>query len=94
MAILDTFTQQPADRIDYLVDYTEFLEGQDVVRGAETTVEPSGLVVQGTTAIDETRVKFWVSGGVDGEDYKVTITMTTVKGRVKQDELKFKIKDF
>lgn len=93
MAIIATYQQQPADNLDYAFDYTDFLQSGDSVLSGTASVSPSGLTVTGPVASGK-QLKYWVTGGTTGTKYKVTITMTTSLGRVKQDEAMFVIKDF
>ena len=93
MAILATYTQQPADRLDYDFDYTNWLFDGDTVQSAIAASTPTGLTV-GTPVVSLTKVKLWISGGTNLATYKVTVTTTTVDGRIKQDEIRIKVKDF
>lgn len=95
MAIIGTFTQQPDDVLDYEVRYEQFLSPGDSVLSAIAVVEPAGLLVQTPIPFDnDTAVKIWVQGGVDGTTYQITVTTTTALGRVKQDELRMRIRDY
>lgn len=90
--LLGTVKKQPVEVLDYDFDYTEFLDGIDTLDSATTAVSPTGgLTVTGSIVGD--RVKVWASGGTDGSTYVVTVTATTVDGRVKQDELRVRIKE-
>ena len=102
MAILETYEQQPAEKLDYDVYYRnspdgteDLLDAGDYLDDTKTAVavSPEGLTVAHATRRAEDRVKLWVSGGTSGSKYKVTITVTTDLGRIKQDEVIFKIKD-
>lgn len=84
--------KQPVEVQDYDVDYSQWLTTGDNVQSATVTVEPAGLTV-GAIVINDPRVKVWLSGGMNGVTYKVTVTATTADGRVKQDEFKVKVKD-
>lgn len=90
---LGTVTQQPVERLSYTINYADDLTDGDNVESATATVSPPGLTVDNVSPIDP-RVKFWVTGGVPGTRYKVTITTNTADGRIFQDELIFNIKDF
>lgn len=90
--ILGNFTKQPVDVLDYDIDYSQWLTTGDNVESFTVVVEPSGLTVDNTFTNDP-RVKIYLSGGTDGATYKITVTMTTADGRVKQDEFKLKVKD-
>jgi hypothetical protein len=95
MPILAKFEKQPADVQDFDIDFTEWLAGM-----SDTAPGPTGVVVVATTGITITAtsllngvVKVWMSGGADGVTYKVTVTVTTVGGRVKQAEFNVKVKE-
>lgn len=96
--ILQTYEKQPAEVKDYDVDYSQWLAPMnDVLVDAQTSVEDmaggaSTLVID-NTFITETMVKVWVSGGIDGHKYKITINASTEGGRTDQSELVFKLKD-
>lgn len=90
--ILGNFTKQPIDVLDYDIDYSQWLTTGDNVEGVNVAVEPSGLTVD-NTFINDPRVKIYLSDGTDGTTYKITVTMTTADGRVKQDEFKLKVKE-
>ena len=89
---LGTFQKQPAELIDYDVDYSEWLTTGDNVQSADVSASPSGLVIE-STFINDLRIKIWISGGTDKVNYKITVTMTTAEGRIKQDEFKINVKD-
>lgn len=90
--ILGNFTKQPIDVLDYDIDYSQWLTTGDNVESIDVTVEPSGLTVD-NTFVNDPRVKIYLSGGTNGSTYKITVTMTTADGRVKQDEFKLKVKE-
>lgn len=90
--ILGNFTKQPVDVLDYDVDYSEWLSDNDNVQSAEISVTPTGLTVD-SHFVNDPRVKINLSGGTDGVTYKVTVTATTIDGRIKQDEFKIKVKE-
>lgn len=92
MAIVGSYKQQPSDVLDYAFDYSDFLQVDDSLLSATSSVTPSGLTVNAPFVSDK-QIKFWVSGGTDGVKYKLTITATTAVGRVKQDEAYITIKE-
>jgi hypothetical protein len=98
MAVLGTFTMQPADEWDYDVDYNEWLTPSDGLSdqvAPVVEVTPTGLTVESVTRdYDNKKVKVWLSGGVDGTRYKVEITTKTSEGRVRQDEFYVIVRDF
>ena len=103
MAILKTYTQQPSEYLDFDVYYRNspdkapnWLSTGDYLDASKTVVSvtPEGLEVINTTLRTQDCVKVWVSGGTPGVRYKVTIKVTTDLGRIKEDELVFRIRDY
>lgn len=96
MAVIGSFVQQPADVLDWDIDVSALVEGGDEISSVATAVTPTTDPVLEATAFEiaDDTVKVWVSGGVAGTAYKIEVTVTTVNGRVKQDELKCKIKEY
>ena len=93
MAVLNTYVQQPDDRLDYDIPY--LLNSDDSLASVAVEVTPAGLDVTGLVDPDATStVKLWVEGGVSGTKYKVEVTITTTLGRVKEDEVIFKIRNY
>jgi len=100
--ILGKYIKQPAETLDYDIDFSDFLSDGDalavtgnpsVPSPINVTVAPLGLTLGPTFAIGTTVIKQWISGGVNGVKYKVTITATTNGGRVKQVEFIVTVKD-
>lgn len=89
---LGNFTKQPVEVKDYDIDYSEWLTTGDNVESATVEVAPTGLTIE-ATYINDPRIKVWVAGGTDGTQYKLTVTMTSADGRVKQDEFKIRVKE-
>ena len=87
-----TYFKQPSEVLDYDLDYREWLTSGDNVQSATVAVTPTGLTVD-STFINDPRVKIWLSAGTAGSTYKVTVTMTTADGRVREDEFKLKVKE-
>jgi len=84
---MDIFVKQPADTLDYGVDLTKWLATGDSVSSATATVSPSGLTISVTeSATSEPKV--WASGGVDGTQYQITLTVVTTDSRTKEFEFK------
>jgi len=84
---------QPDESLDYDLDYTDWLTTNDNVSSATVAVTPADELAATLVQINDPRVKVWLEGGVDGTTYKVSVTMTTADGRVKQDEFKIRVKE-
>lgn len=89
--ILDSFKQQPADVLDYDIDFSDFLPTTDSISSA--TVTATGGALGLSYAITPKRIKVWCYGGVDGGKYKVTVTANTTEYRTKQVEFRLMVKD-
>jgi hypothetical protein len=94
--------KQPVERVDYDIDYSEWLTANDNVESVVVTVFPDELAMTPvpdsrlnilTAVVIDPIVKLWIEGGRNGLTYKVTLTMTSADGRIKQDEFKLKVKD-
>lgn len=85
-------TQQPKERFSYTVDYSLAMNATDSIVSATAEVFPVGLVVE-STSHQSKNVRFWVSGGVSGSTYKVTLSVSTADGWTFEDEVIFKIKE-
>lgn len=88
------FDKQPGETLDYDVDLSEFLPSTDAPASVTKAVSPSGLSL-GTTSINASTkvVKQWISGGAAGTTYKVTLTITSTEGRIKEVEFKIRVKE-
>jgi hypothetical protein len=91
--LLGTLTKQPGEVLDYDIDYSEWLTSDDNVASATTAVVPDTDLSVDLININDPRVKLWISGGVSGTTYKVTVTMETQDGRIKEDEFRMRVKE-
>lgn len=96
--ILDRKEKQPVDIKDYPITYAEWLQG-DTIASVSASVEcltdpsNSSLTVYNLTQAP-TAVSVWLSGGTDGQRYKVSVTIDTVGGRRDQSEFILKVKEY
>lgn len=89
---MDSFTKQPTERLDYDVDFSDWLPNGDAIITTAVTSSPSGLTVYVTDAATLIP-KLWVSGGLDRISYVVSVTVETNQGRNKEVNFKIKVKD-
>ena len=87
-----TAKQQPNERFSYSIDYADALKTGDSIKTVTASATPAGLTVDNPSHYG-TRAKWWVSGGVDGGTYKVTVNVETQGGEHFEDEVAFKIKE-
>lgn len=101
--IIGKFNKQPAETLDYDIDFSEFLADGDtlvttgnppVPSPLSVTIDNAGMTLGPTVVIGGgTIIKQWLSGGTDGVRYKITVTATSNAGRVKQIEFVVRVKD-
>lgn len=80
MALLGTFTKQPGETLDCDISYATVLAGRtDVIANKATAVSPGGgLTVSTSTIINAgLGIKLVVTGGLDGQTYRITVTATS-----------------
>lgn len=78
----DSYTKDPAARLDYTWDWVDWLaEISDTISTATVTV-PSGLTAVGLPAITPTAVTQRIEGGVLGGYYPVVCQITTTDGLI------------
>ena len=92
MAVLGTFTKQPAEVQDYDIDFSEWLAALSDTAISHVVTADAGITL-GATTLAAGVVKVWLSGGLTGTSYKITATITTAGGRTKEDEIKIKVKE-
>ena len=95
MSLVGTAKQQPNDVQDYDIDFSEWFPAEGVITTAVVSVAPV-MPMPPTYSLspDKKRVKVWIyAGGTSGVTYQVTVRATTNDGRVKEVELKVKIKE-
>lgn len=90
--ILGSFSKQPVEVLDYDIDCSDWIVSDDLVASATATADGTGLVVD-SVFVASPRIKVWLSGGTNGSSYKITVTITTDDGRVKQVEFRVRVKD-
>ena len=93
MPALEKFTKQPADVQDYDISFVDWLEALGDTALAVVVTADAGITQPIAAAITLGVVKVWVSGGTNGQSYKLTITLTTTNGRTKQVEIVIKVKE-
>jgi hypothetical protein len=85
------YTKQPGDKLDYDIDFNEWLSSGDSLASVNVTADTGITIVNSTIVVS--MVKVWLSGGNDGETYKITVKVTTDEGRIKEQEFRIKVKE-
>jgi hypothetical protein len=91
--MLGTQIKQPADHLDYDISFADWLPDDDFVETATASVSPTGELVITDILVLSPLVKVWLSDGVDGGSYKITVIATTNQGRVKETDFKIRVRD-
>lgn len=93
MALLGRFTKQPNEVIDYPVDFTDWMaeHAGDSISGY--TVTPAGGISLATHRRDGNVITAVLAGGTNGQRYKITVSITTAAGLVKEAEFQVTVKE-
>jgi hypothetical protein len=82
MAILRTFKKQPGEVLDYDINFATWLAAVSDTGASMAVVVDTGITL-GATSLTNGVAKARLSG----TSYKMTITLTTTGGLVKEDEI-------
>jgi hypothetical protein len=74
-----TFIKDPNATLDYAVDWSRWLAGDEIA--ASAWIVPAGLTMVSETST-ATTATVWLAGGAAGQSYTVTNRITTVAGRI------------
>lgn len=92
--MLGTATKQPADQLDYDLNFERWLSPDDTITTASAALsDDDPLLTVRSTQIAGAVVKVWLAGGTDGKTSVVTVTIGTAGGRIKETEFKLRVKD-
>lgn len=95
MTVLARYNKQPNEKRKFEVSYVNWLETGDTISSAGVVSDDAAVTVSGVVIdpVTSDKISFFVEGGVDGTDYKLTVTATTADTRVKEDEVIFKVRE-
>lgn len=89
---MDIFQKQPTDQLDYDLDFSEWLPDTDVITGVEAEASSPDLDII-AASIHGTTAKIFIGGGLDNTTYKVTATIATKEGRIKEHDFKIRVRN-
>lgn len=96
-SLLGRVVQQPSENIRRLIKYNQWLEEGEritaVTAAVDVTTVPAFEVHSIVIGPDADRFAYYTRGGVDGEDYTVTFTITTSVAQTREDELLFGVRE-
>jgi hypothetical protein len=87
-----TFTKDPDAVLDYSVDWSLWLAG-DEISTSEWILEDGALLEQSTATNSTTKATVWLRGGQAGTTYLVTNRVVTVGGRTDDRTISVKVED-
>lgn len=90
---LETRNKQSADVLDFPVKFERFLSDDDSITTIETSLDVEGELMVDAVQNASPTVLVWLSGGINGKTYKVTVKIGTSAGRIKETEFRIRIKD-
>lgn len=100
MSRLSKYIQTPDEEKQYAIEYSDWLADSETLSSVTFTVTPTtspafsvpaSSITTGDTGVNSL-LKFFVSGGVDGNTYTVLVTVTTSIGQIKQDTVLFQVR--
>lgn len=102
---MKTFPKQPAERLAYDIDLTDWFQALIDVDELDTAMvavvsatdnAPANLTAELNASFlgtPPTIVKVWAEGGLTGVDYQLTVTATTVQGRIKEIDFRVRVRE-
>ena len=87
-----TFTKDPDAVLDYSVDWSLWLAGDEIFT-SEWLLEEGALIEKATDSNTATKATVWLRGGQSGITYPVTNRIVTVGGRTDDRTISVKVED-
>lgn len=95
MSNLRAFTQSPLEKKRYTISYARWLDEDEALFDYATLIQPSTLPElvseDAFTSNAGKEISIFLSGGVSGTIYLVTLLATTTEGQVKEDNLQLAV---
>jgi hypothetical protein len=83
--------KDPDEILDYAVDWTDWLTGENDTAASANWIVPTGLT-QVSTSLASGKATIRLSGGTDGSDYAVTCRLTTTGGEIADRTLRITVR--
>ena len=90
---LKSFVKQPGERLDYRFDYTRWLADCSDTIATRSIDCPAPLRIVGVVQ-DSGSIVALIDGGEDGKSQKLTCTITTAGGRIKEADIIIKVQEW
>ena len=91
--MLNTFVKDPGAKLDYSIDWGEWMPDGDALASATWT--PTGVTVASSPApsFSGNVATVWLEGGTDGDDATVTCRITTTGGRIDERTIGIRLRE-
>lgn len=86
MAIIGSFSKQPREVHDYLVQLAPFFSNRGDELASYQVLMPTGITLLNDQVVG-TDIVLLISGGTSGTTYKVQILVTTTTGVITENEI-------
>lgn len=90
---MNIYNKQPGDQLDYDVEFDNWMPDGDEITTVEVFLDKVGELVIDQYQKSGLIVKVWLSGGISGCTYKVTVRVATAGARIKETEFKLRVRE-
>jgi len=87
----ELFLKDPNEKLDYEEDWSDWL-GDDTITGTPVYTVPTGLT-NFETSNNTTTTTIWLTGGTHGQEYIVSVKVTTTGGRIGERSIKIIVRN-
>ena len=84
--------KDPQETIDYAVDWSDFMAASETISGSTWSVSSTALSI-GTVSATTLVTSAFVSGGVNGDVYRLTNKITTNQSRVAERSVMVRVEE-
>lgn len=92
MKVIREWVHDPDAELDYVEDWSAWLETGDTIDSSSVVVVEGDVVVEAQTN-DDTSITAWISGGTVGTDAYVTFRAVTAGGRTDDRTIKLQVRE-
>lgn len=85
--MVDRYVKDPAARLDYTWDWTDWLAAVSDTIASATVAVPAGLTAVGAAVVTDVMVTQRIEGGILGETYRAVCQITTTDGLIDERQL-------
>jgi hypothetical protein len=82
--------KDPNARLPFAIDWTAWLANEGDTAASFAWTVPAGITKEAEAAVGG-KATVWLSGGTDGQTYKVTCRLSTTGGRIDDRTIKVRV---